>query len=132
MRVVDVVAAGLPGKTSATRRKLAWTVLAALSGDVTLARAAEGPKVGGQIAGALKATIDALLAGARDGATEAPTRHATDAAPLVLRGIALVAEADGRSFQRRCRDVASCVAGRFIVRRCRTARRARSAGVRAR
>ena len=55
----------MPGKTSATRRKLAWTVLAALSGGVTLARAAEGPKVGGQIAGALKATIDVLLAGAR-------------------------------------------------------------------
>ena len=73
MRVVDAVAAGLPGKTSATRRKLAWTVLAALSGGVTLARAAEDPKVGGQIAGALKTTIDALLAsGAAGSGAAAP------------------------------------------------------------
>jgi TetR/AcrR family transcriptional repressor of nem operon len=67
LSVVDAVAAGLPGKTPAGRRKLAWTVLAALSGGVTLARAAEDPKVGAQIAGALKATIEALLATTRQG-----------------------------------------------------------------
>lgn len=66
LRVVDAAAAGLPGKTLGGRRKLAWTILAALSGGVTFARAADDPKVGSQIAGALKATIDALVAGARD------------------------------------------------------------------
>jgi len=64
LRVVEAAAAGLPGKTPAARRKLAWTVLAALSGGVTLARAADDAKVGLQIAAALKATIDALVAAA--------------------------------------------------------------------
>lgn len=62
LRVVDAVAAGLPGDTAAARKKLAWTVLATLAGGVTLARAAEDPKVGAQIASALKATITALVA----------------------------------------------------------------------
>ena len=62
LRVVEATAAGLPGKTPAARRKLAWTVLAALSGGVTLSRAADDAKVGVQIATALKATIEALLA----------------------------------------------------------------------
>jgi len=64
LRVVEAAAAGLPGKTPAARRKLAWTVLAALSGGVTLARAADDAKVGLQIAAALKATIDSLVAAA--------------------------------------------------------------------
>lgn len=62
LRVVEATAAGLPGKTPAARRKLAWTVLAALSGGVTLARAADDAKVGVQIAAALKATLDGLVA----------------------------------------------------------------------
>jgi AcrR family transcriptional regulator len=62
LRVVEAAAAGLPGKAPAARRKLAWAILAALSGGVTLARAAEDAKVGVQIAAALKATIDALVA----------------------------------------------------------------------
>jgi TetR/AcrR family transcriptional repressor of nem operon len=61
LRVVEATAAGLPGKTPAARRKLAWTVLAALSGGVTLARAADDAKIGAQIASALKATIDSLV-----------------------------------------------------------------------
>jgi len=61
LRVVEAAATGLPGKTPAARRKLAWTVLAALSGGVTLARAADDAKVGAQIATALKATIDSLV-----------------------------------------------------------------------
>jgi TetR/AcrR family transcriptional repressor of nem operon len=61
LRVVEATAAGLPGKTPAARRKLAWTVLAALSGGVTLARAADDARVGAQIATALKATIDSLV-----------------------------------------------------------------------
>ncbi len=64
LKVVEAAAAGLPGKTPAARRKLAWTVLAALSGGVTLARAADDAKVGAQIAAALKATIDSLVAAA--------------------------------------------------------------------
>ncbi len=64
LRVVEAAAAGLPGKTPAARRKVAWTVLAALSGGVTFARAADDPKVGVQIAAALKATIDTLVAAA--------------------------------------------------------------------
>ena len=64
LKVVEAAAAGLPGKTAAARRKVAWTVLAALSGGVTFARAADDAKVGVQIAAALKATIDALVAAA--------------------------------------------------------------------
>jgi TetR/AcrR family transcriptional repressor of nem operon len=64
LRVVEATAAGLPGKTPGARRKLAWTVLAALSGGVTLARAADDAKVGAQIAAALKATLDGLMAAA--------------------------------------------------------------------
>ena len=64
LRVVEAVTAALPGKTLIARRKLAWTVLAALSGGVTLARAADDAKVGMQIAAALKATINSLVAAA--------------------------------------------------------------------
>src|SRR3569833_1707626 len=54
LRVVEAMAPGLPGSAHAGRRKLAWTVLAALSGGVTLARATAAPK----------ATIDSLAAAA--------------------------------------------------------------------
>src|SRR4051812_17148456 len=64
LRLVEATAAGLTGKTRAVRRKLAWTVLAALSGAVTLARAADDEKVGLQIAAALKATLNSLLTAA--------------------------------------------------------------------
>jgi TetR/AcrR family transcriptional regulator, transcriptional repressor for nem operon len=64
LRVVDATAAGLPGKSPTARRKLAWAVLAILSGGVTLARAVNDPKVSAQIAGALKTTIDGLVSGA--------------------------------------------------------------------
>ena len=64
LHVVEATAEGLPGKTPAARRKLAWTILAALSGGVTLARAANDAKVGVQIAAALKFTIDSLVTAA--------------------------------------------------------------------
>jgi len=64
LRVVDATATGLPGKTPVARRKLAWGVLAILSGGVTLARAVNDPKVSAQIAVALKATIDGLFSAA--------------------------------------------------------------------
>jgi TetR/AcrR family transcriptional repressor of nem operon len=59
-RVVDAVAAGIPG-TPAARRKLAWTILAMLAGGVTLARASDDARLGAQLAAALKASIAALV-----------------------------------------------------------------------
>ena len=64
LQVVEVAATGLPGKTSAARRKLAWGVLSILSGGVTLARAVNDPKVSTHIAIALKTAIDALVSAA--------------------------------------------------------------------
>jgi hypothetical protein len=43
-------------------RKLAWTILAMLSGGVTLARAVDDPKIGAQIAAGMKAGVAALVA----------------------------------------------------------------------
>jgi TetR/AcrR family transcriptional regulator, transcriptional repressor for nem operon len=63
IRVVEAVAAGLPG-TAAARRKLAWTILATVSGGVTLARACDDARLGAQLAAALKASIHALVDGA--------------------------------------------------------------------
>jgi AcrR family transcriptional regulator len=64
LRVVEATAKGLPGKTPAARRKLAWGVLASLSGGVTLARAVNDSKLGAQVAAAIKTAIDDLLAAA--------------------------------------------------------------------
>ena len=61
LRVHDAVAAGLPEGARGSRRKLAWTILAMLSGGVSLARATEDPKIGAQIASALKAAIATLV-----------------------------------------------------------------------
>ena len=55
------MAGRLPGDIPAARRKLAWTVLSALAGGVTLARAADDDEIGAQIADALKATIAAAI-----------------------------------------------------------------------
>jgi len=60
LRLVEAAAAGLPG-TAAARRKLAWTILAMLSGGVTLARASNDPRIGAQIAAAVKTSITALV-----------------------------------------------------------------------
>jgi TetR/AcrR family transcriptional repressor of nem operon len=60
LRLVEATAEGLPG-TPAVRRKLAWTILAMLSGGVTLARGSNDPKVGAQIATALKSSIAAMV-----------------------------------------------------------------------
>jgi AcrR family transcriptional regulator len=64
VRVADAVAAGLPGKSRAARRRLAWTVLAMLSGGVTMARACDDPRIGGQIAAGVTAGVAALVASA--------------------------------------------------------------------
>jgi AcrR family transcriptional regulator len=60
LRLVETFSAGLPGSPAA-RRKLAWTILAILSGGVTLARASDDPRTGAQIAAALKSSIAALI-----------------------------------------------------------------------
>jgi TetR/AcrR family transcriptional regulator, transcriptional repressor for nem operon len=64
LRVVQAVAAGLPGATADARRKLAWSILALLAGSVTLARASDDPKVGARIAAAVEAAIATLTASA--------------------------------------------------------------------
>jgi TetR/AcrR family transcriptional repressor of nem operon len=61
LRVHEAVAAGLPEGARGSRRKLAWTILAMLSGGVSLARSTVDPKVGAQIASALKAAITTLV-----------------------------------------------------------------------
>ncbi|MFA5950052.1 MAG: TetR/AcrR family transcriptional regulator [Hyphomicrobium sp.] len=62
LQVVDAVAEGLLTGTLITgtvmqRRKTAWAILAMLSGGVTLARATNDPKVGSQIASAVKNAV---------------------------------------------------------------------------
>lgn len=64
VRVADAVAAGLPGPSLAARRKLAWAILALLSGAVTMSRATDDAKLGAQIAAGVKAGIAALVAAA--------------------------------------------------------------------
>lgn len=61
-RVADAVAAGLPGPSLAARRKLAWAILALLSGAVTLSRATDDARLGAQIVAGVKAGIAALVA----------------------------------------------------------------------
>lgn len=59
LRVIDAVAGGLANGTLPVRRKTAWVILSMLSGGVTLARASDDPKVGAQIASAVKAAANA-------------------------------------------------------------------------
>ena len=84
LRVVEAAADGLPGKTPAARRKLAWTVLAALSGGVTFARAADDPKVGAQIAG--RAQGDDRRADRRGGMNHRRASRTCQADEPALRG----------------------------------------------
>lgn len=63
LRVIDAVAEGLPHGTLPSRRKTAWVILSMLSGGVTLARASEDPKIGAQIADAVKAAANAAAGG---------------------------------------------------------------------
>ncbi len=55
--VVEAVVEGLPNGTLPARRKTAWAILSLLSGGVSIARAAADPKIGTQIAAAIKATV---------------------------------------------------------------------------
>jgi AcrR family transcriptional regulator len=61
LKVVEQVAKGLEGSPIADRRKRAWTLLSALSGGVTLARAVHDADVASRIAKAVK---EAALAAA--------------------------------------------------------------------
>lgn len=63
VRVVEVLAAGLPDGPLPARRETAWAILAILSGGVSIARSAADPKTGLQIAAAIKAAIIALTDG---------------------------------------------------------------------
>ena len=62
LRVVEVVAEGLPNGPLPARRKTAWAILGMLSGGVSLARAAADPKIGAQIAAGVKGAILVLAA----------------------------------------------------------------------
>jgi AcrR family transcriptional regulator len=63
LRVVEAVAEGLPNGTLPARRKTAWSLLSILSGGVSIARSTADPKIGTQIAGAIKGAILALTDG---------------------------------------------------------------------
>jgi AcrR family transcriptional regulator len=57
LEVVEAVADGLPKGSPAERRKTAWSILALLSGGVTMARSAADPQTGSRIAEALKEAV---------------------------------------------------------------------------
>jgi len=59
LHVIEAVAEGLPHGTLPARRKTAWVIMSMLSGGVTLARASDDPKIGAQIASAVKAAASA-------------------------------------------------------------------------
>lgn len=60
VKLVEVVAEGLPHGTLPARRKTAWAILAILSGGVSIARSTTDQKTGAQIAAAIKAAVLAL------------------------------------------------------------------------
>jgi TetR/AcrR family transcriptional repressor of nem operon len=63
LKVVEAVAAGLPNGTLPARRKIAWALLSILSGGVSIARSAEDPRTGAQVAAAIKGAILAFVDG---------------------------------------------------------------------
>ena len=60
-RVIDAVAAGLDGKSAASRRAAAVGLLALLAGGVSLARAVTDPRVSEEIAAAVRRAALALV-----------------------------------------------------------------------
>src|SRR5262245_42102180 len=60
LQVVEAVADGLLQDSPDDRRKTAWSILALLSGGVTMARSAEDPETSSQIAGALKDAVSRM------------------------------------------------------------------------
>lgn len=64
VKVVEKVAEGLEGGTLAERRKRAWSLLAVLSGGVTMARSVADAEVAGKIAKAIRDAALAAAAGA--------------------------------------------------------------------
>jgi AcrR family transcriptional regulator len=65
LRLIEAIAEGLPEGTLPARRKIAWAILAMLSGGVTLARAINDPKVGTQIAHSVTTAVVAMTETAR-------------------------------------------------------------------
>lgn len=70
-KVAEAVAEGLPNGTLTARRRMAWAILAMLSGGVSMARAAADPNIGTQIAASIKAAVMALT-GNSQGAAATP------------------------------------------------------------
>jgi TetR/AcrR family transcriptional repressor of nem operon len=62
LKVVDAVENGLNNQSKPANRAIAWAILAALSGGVTLARSVNDKKVSDAIAASIKAAILALVA----------------------------------------------------------------------
>jgi TetR/AcrR family transcriptional repressor of nem operon len=63
LKVVEVLAGGLPNGTLPARRKTAWAILSILSGGVSIARSTADQKTGAQIAAGIKSAILALTGG---------------------------------------------------------------------
>jgi AcrR family transcriptional regulator len=60
LKVAEAVAQGLPNGSLPARRRIAWAILAMLSGGVSIARSAADPKTGAQIAAGIKSAVMAL------------------------------------------------------------------------
>jgi TetR/AcrR family transcriptional regulator, transcriptional repressor for nem operon len=61
LKLVESLAQALPTGTLSDRSGAAWSILAVLSGAVTLARSTADPEVGSQIAVAVKKTVRAMI-----------------------------------------------------------------------
>ena len=61
VKVVEAVAEGLPKGSPAERRATAWSILAVLSGGVTMARSAADPETSSEVAEALKDAVRRMI-----------------------------------------------------------------------
>ncbi len=74
VKVAEAVAEGLPKGPLAARRKMAWAILAMLSGAVSMARSAADPNTGAQIAASIKGAV-MTLAGSGSAASDCGDTH---------------------------------------------------------
>lgn len=77
--IVDIVAQGLEAENHAAARARAWAMLAVLIGGLNLARAAQSPTTGGELANAIAAAAIAAAGPAR--IAQDPTQEAPPAPP---------------------------------------------------
>jgi TetR/AcrR family transcriptional regulator, transcriptional repressor for nem operon len=61
LKVVEAAAEGLPKGSPAERRATAWSILAVLSGGVTMARSAADPETSSEVAEALKDAVRRMI-----------------------------------------------------------------------